>query len=98
MNGITLPGATVDVTPALAKILRHLDRPLIEEIAAVAIGLLDELDGDLDLEDGDADSCDALDDRGTGNALASMDKRQAAPRRLGGRLSLRLATDGGAST
>ena len=50
MNSVTLPGSTADVTPAIRKFLRNLDRSLVEAVDSAAIQLLDEIDGDPDLE------------------------------------------------
>lgn len=66
MNSVTLPGSTADVTPAIRKFLRNLDRSLVAAVASAAIQLLDEIDGDPDLEPDQDDMCAAGDDAGSG--------------------------------
>jgi hypothetical protein len=50
MNNETLPGALPNVTTNIAKFLSRLDRAHIEAVAETAIALLDDMDGDLDVE------------------------------------------------
>lgn len=66
MNSVTLPGATSHVTPALAKFLARRSRAQLETLVEAGIAMLDDIDGDADLEDGDSDMCPAGDDGGTG--------------------------------
>ena len=60
---VTLPG-TIPPMPAVARILSRYDRPKMEACIAVALDLLDVLDGDADAElNGDeADGSGAEDD------------------------------------
>ena len=61
-------GAVLDMStnvppmPAVARILARYDRPQVEAFVEVAIALLDTLDGDPNVEDGDEDCCPAGDD------------------------------------
>ncbi len=65
---VTLPG-TIPPMPAVARILGRYDRSQVEAFIAVAIDLLDVLDGEPDVEDDDpSGQCDE-DEINTGNGV-----------------------------
>ncbi|SCW36799.1 hypothetical protein SAMN02927924_00229 [Sphingobium faniae] len=68
---VTLPNCLPSM-PAVARILSRYDRERLEGFVAIAIDLMDLMDGDPDLEDGDADEDD---DPAGGNV---EDERQMA--------------------
>jgi len=71
-NGATAPAILLHTaaTP-IGRILARFERDQLESFVAVAIDLLDAIDGDPEAEDGDEDRCAAYDDH-VGRSLAGL--------------------------